>query len=83
MTPLHILAMNPYADSGAILACFGANMNAVFVGDSRGNTPLDYLRVYHDIEDHTLVVASLCNWQQNHQATLLVSGGDSTRIDNF
>ena len=60
MTPLHILAMNPHADAGTILACFGANMNAAFASDSRYKTPLDYLMEYHDVEVHTSLVAALC-----------------------
>ncbi len=47
MTPLHILALNPYADSGSLVACFEANMNAVFEDDNINNTPLDYLRKYN------------------------------------
>ncbi len=47
MTPLHILAINPHADVSAIYACFEMNMTAVFETDSRGNTPLDYLKEYN------------------------------------
>ncbi len=59
MTPLHILAMNPHADEGSLMACLDANMSAAILGDGRGFTPLDYLRVYHDIEDHTAVLSAL------------------------
>ncbi len=59
MIPLHILAMNPHADSGAIMACFGVDMSAAFVGDSRGETPLDYLKEYN-FDGYTTVVTSLC-----------------------
>ncbi len=60
MTPLHILAMNPHAEIGVIGACFRLNLNAAFMKDNRGNTPLDYLTVHHDIEHHTFLMASLC-----------------------
>ncbi len=63
MTPLHILTMNPHADSGAITACFTADMSAIFLTDNRGKTPLDYLGQRLDIDDHTLMVASLCNYR--------------------
>ncbi len=36
MTPLHLLAINPYVDLGAIMTCFDTNMSAVFELDSRG-----------------------------------------------
>mmetsp|Transcript_9661 Transcript_9661/g.11184 ORF Transcript_9661/g.11184 Transcript_9661/m.11184 type:complete len:355 (+) Transcript_9661:121-1185(+) len=70
MTPLHILSMNPHADTGSILTCFYENMNVAFVSDSRSNTPLDYLRIYH-IEAHTVVIAALCMARQ-----------DNTRLDD-
>ncbi len=60
MMPLHILAMNPHADVGAIGACFRANMTAAFARDNRGNTPLDYLKQNHNIEHHTFLMAYLC-----------------------
>ncbi len=59
MTPLHILAMNPHATVGVMLSCFKANMDAVFVGDSRGLTPMYYLKEYNH-EGYTFMVMSLC-----------------------
>ncbi len=59
MTPLHILAMNPHADSGTIIACFEAEMSCAFLGDSRGNTPLEYLKEYN-LEGYTTMITSLC-----------------------
>ncbi len=46
MTPLHILALNPHANTGCILACFEANMSAALVRDGIGKTPLDTLLEY-------------------------------------
>ena len=43
LTPLHILALNPHACAGAIIACFESNSAAVFSKDDRRLTPLDYL----------------------------------------
>ena len=60
MTPLHVLAMNPHADVRAIGACFFLNLKAAVTKDNRGHTPLDYLKVHHDIEYHTFLMASLC-----------------------
>ncbi len=59
MVPLHILAMNPHADTGAIFACADANMMVCLIGDNRHNTPLDYLRVFN-FEALTAMVTSLC-----------------------
>ncbi len=59
MTPLHILAMNPHADSVAIMVCFEADINSVFIEDSRGNTPLDYMKEYN-FGGYTAVITSLC-----------------------
>ena len=73
MTPLHVLSINPDADGGAIMACFCANMGALFVGDNRDKTPLDYLVVHHDLEIHLSLVAALCTHRDNrssHRLTL-------------
>ncbi len=60
-TPLHVLAINPYADEGALITCFHTNLYAVFSRDDADMTPLDYLRrCRHSIDDHTLLVLSLC-----------------------
>ncbi len=64
MTPLHILAMNPHADVRVVGACFRVDMNAAVKSDNRGNTPLDYLKVHHDIEYHTFLMASLCMYRE-------------------
>lgn len=47
LTPLHILAINPHASTGAMLACFEANPSAAFFQDNRRLTPLDYLWKYN------------------------------------
>merc|ERR1712038_1731781 len=72
MTPLHILAMNPYSDSGSIIAaaCFHsdhvmANSTmptcAVFIKDRRGKTPLDCLvECKEKVDCHTLLMTALC-----------------------
>jgi len=44
LTPLHILVMNPHANSGAIVACLDAYPNAAFVKDDAGLSPFDILR---------------------------------------
>ncbi len=43
MTPLHILVMNPYATTDAILACLELDLSMVFVEDDTEMCPLDYL----------------------------------------
>ncbi len=58
MTPLHILAMNPHANSGAIMACFQADMNVMFVNDRRENTPFDYLEEYN-LDGYSALITSL------------------------
>ncbi len=79
MTPLHILTMNLYADSGAITACFSADMSALFITDNRGKTPLDYLVDRLDINDHTLIVASLYTYRDN----MMAQETQSSFIDAF
>lgn len=64
MTPLHILTMNPNAPPESIVACINANMNAIFIEDARGRTPLDYLWEYVNLEGHILVIVLLCVHQQ-------------------
>jgi len=64
MTPLHILSLNPHATAECILTCFEVNMNAVFVKDVTGETPLDHLREY-DIDSHIVVIASICIHRDN------------------
>ncbi len=66
MSPLHIIAMNPYADPGAVMTCFDTNMDAAFVRDNEGKTPLEYLREYDKLSAHNLIVAALCtHWSMN------------------
>ncbi len=60
MTPLHILAMNPHTDEGAILACFHANIHAVLTVDAKNRTPLDYLMAFGDLEVRTSLITALC-----------------------
>ncbi len=60
MTPLHILAMNPNADTGSILACANFNVDMVITRDNRGKTPLDYLIDYGNIDGLTSLVTILC-----------------------
>ncbi len=59
ITPLHILSMNPHANSGAILACFEANMDAAFREDDKGKTPLDYLKEYN-VNSFLSMIQALC-----------------------
>jgi hypothetical protein len=44
MTPLHMLAMNPYASADCIASLFNSNMEAVFCLDNKERTPIDYAR---------------------------------------
>lgn len=60
MTPLHILALNPHANTGSMMACFNANKIAALIMDNRGRTALDYLIEYDNLDDHTLLVVALC-----------------------
>ncbi len=64
MTPLHILAMNPHADTKALIACADANMRVCLVQDNRHNTPLEYLRSYN-FEAHNTMVIFLCTSRCN------------------
>ncbi len=63
MTPMHILALNPHATSGAILTLFHANMGAVFepyAGYGMSDkTPLDCLMEFNT-EAYLGVIAALC-----------------------
>lgn len=60
MTPLHVLAMNPFAEanliSGTILQ---ANMNAICCKDCDGKTPLDYARQYN-VPGMLAMIEALC-----------------------
>ncbi len=71
MTPMHILALNPHADTGTILTLFHANMLAVFepymtdsildiyVYGMDGKTPLDCLGECN-VDAYLSVIAALC-----------------------
>ncbi len=72
MAPLHILALNPYVDSGSLVACFEANMNAVFENDNENNTPLDYLRNYN-VEGFICLIWELCLHREAH--LMNITGG--------
>mmetsp|Transcript_3038 Transcript_3038/g.3482 ORF Transcript_3038/g.3482 Transcript_3038/m.3482 type:complete len:145 (-) Transcript_3038:1369-1803(-) len=73
MTPLHILVINPHADSGAISACLDANMNTACTRDGGNKTSLDYLKDYEhrDIEDHTSFILALCMHREKQGEALL------------
>ncbi len=76
MNPLHILVMNPYADSSALFACFKANMNAVFENTAEGffdwegkKTPLDYFicwSVCYNVEGYLCLIRELCLHREAH-----------------
>mmetsp|Transcript_6787 Transcript_6787/g.7808 ORF Transcript_6787/g.7808 Transcript_6787/m.7808 type:complete len:516 (+) Transcript_6787:91-1638(+) len=66
MTPLHIMVMNPYADTGAILTSFHLNMSAVFERDDRGLSPLDYLWKYDNFDCLVLMIEGLCLHREAH-----------------
>ncbi len=68
MKPLHILAMNPHADSSTLFACFKVNMNAVFENDNddrKKSTPLDYLLDYN-VDGHLYLIRELCLHREAH-----------------
>ncbi len=60
MTPLHILAMNPYATPGTILGCFRLNKSAVFSEDNSEMTPIQYLKNHENVERLISLVHALC-----------------------
>ncbi len=76
MTPMHILALNPHANTLAINACFESNMGAVLERFSDGgrlqpcplsdNTPLEYLAEY-DVNSYLSVIAGLCKHREANQ----------------
>ncbi len=78
MVPLHILTLNPYADSGSLVACFEANMNAVFENDNENNTPLDYLREYN-VEGFLCLILELCRYRDAHLKS--ITGGPGQVAD--
>mmetsp|Transcript_6719 Transcript_6719/g.7711 ORF Transcript_6719/g.7711 Transcript_6719/m.7711 type:complete len:250 (-) Transcript_6719:66-815(-) len=52
MTPMHILALNPHADTGAILTLFHANMGVVFETYSEGE---DDIHGEDENEEHSAI----------------------------
>ncbi len=61
MTPLHMLAMNPYAESSAILAYLRLDLSAAISKDDTGMCPLDYLwECRGDTECLISVIQVLC-----------------------
>ncbi len=69
-TPLHVLAINPHSDEGALITCFHSNTYALFTRDDLDMTPLDYLRTCrHRIDDHTALVLSLCMMRRQPYVT--------------
>ena len=67
MTPLHLLAMNPYASpdimSGIIVV---TNMSAALSGESKGITPIDCARQYN-VPGLLKMIEALCLHRQQHQ----------------
>lgn len=72
MTPLHMLAMNPYASTDAIASLFNSNMQAVFCLDNQQKTPLDYARDYN-VGGLVGIINGLCN-HRNSSILLFESG---------
>ncbi len=66
MTPLHILALNPHASPGSILTCVEPRMSDVFVKDSWGMTPLDYL-IDCNLDFHSMLVTALCTSRESKE----------------
>jgi len=66
LTPLHILALNPHACAGAIIAGFESNPSAVFSQDDRRLTPLYYL--WKNNRDGAIqLVRALCIYRQRFE----------------
>ncbi len=59
MTPLHILSLNPHADTETIMGCFNVNKGMALVRDMTDKNVFDYLREYH-MESHTALMTALC-----------------------
>eukprot|EP01083_Nonionella_stella_P084398 233627_1 len=60
MTPLHMLAANPHAPADTLAgSLLHANMDAVYVLDNSGNTPLDYAREYN-VPGMLKLIEALC-----------------------
>jgi len=71
MTPMHILALKPHADSGSILACLDLNMDIVFSRDKQNMNPMDYLWKYEKIDTLILVIRNLCIHREVHSDNTL------------
>ncbi len=73
MTPLHILAMNPYATPEVIVVCLQADPSAVCVEDNRGCNVIHYLEK-HNVEGLVAVIEELCMYV----SASLDDGGEET-----
>ena len=47
MIPLHILSMNPYATTEAVIFLMNVNLKTAFYEDNDNMTPLDYARKFN------------------------------------
>ena len=61
MTPLHMLAMNPYAPDNAIAALLDVNVEASFCMDTQGKTPIDYYAREYNVAGLVGMISVLCN----------------------
>uniref|UniRef100_A0A7S3Q5T2 Leucine-rich repeat domain-containing protein n=1 Tax=Chaetoceros debilis TaxID=122233 RepID=A0A7S3Q5T2_9STRA len=60
MTPLHILAMNPYASADTIAALHISNTQAALSADNQGKTTLEYARD-NNVGGMVEILMELCN----------------------
>ena len=60
MTPLHVLAMNPFALADCLTALHYSRMEAIFRLDNNQKTPLDYARD-HNVSGLVGMIVGLCN----------------------
>ncbi len=76
MTPMHILALNPHADTGAILTVFRANMAAMIEPYlyTNSRTPLQCLGEYN-LDAYLSVIVALCMHREQQASKIESSIG--------
>jgi len=79
MTPLHILAMNPYVNPSSIVTCLELNINAAITNDDYlGLSPIDYLWEYGNINCLIPIIQALCL----HREAYSISSMDTCSTQN-
>ncbi len=88
MTPLHILAMNPYATPASILACLELNINSVLLRDNvhdnvdpeMGMTVMDYLWKYKKLDCLISLVQALSLHREANLKQDCIHGSKRQRV---